>query len=294
MNKLEYVARSLSKGTKKVYETYVINAIYQKVNNPELEIETQKYIKTFNYEKRLIDLYLPQLRMAIEVDEGYHNNGDQILNDSKREKNIVNTAFRDSAGILIEFRRIRAFNVSLDAINQSIDLLVEEIKNRISQFKNFKWIYGEDAIKAIKDRGRITTDDCFSTNAEIINIVFDRNIKSWMKGGYKDLWFPVLSDYDERLNARTSRASWINYFNQSKDIIFEKSNDSNKQKWKKQCTENDTNNKMIRIVFVLEKDSFGKRRKRFAGVFMADGWDDFEQAERWKKISSELEIPRKL
>ena len=44
MNKLEYVARSLANGSKKVYETYVINAIYQKVNNPELEIQTQKNI----------------------------------------------------------------------------------------------------------------------------------------------------------------------------------------------------------------------------------------------------------
>lgn len=40
MNKLEYVARSLSRGTNKKYETYVINAIYQKVANPNLIIET--------------------------------------------------------------------------------------------------------------------------------------------------------------------------------------------------------------------------------------------------------------
>lgn len=294
MNKLEYIARSLSNGSKKVYETYVINAIYQKVNNVELEIETQKYIKTFNYEKRLIDLYLPQLRMAIEVDEGYHNSDVQIANDNQREQNIVKTAFRDSNGILIEFRRIKAFGVSLDAINKSIDELVIEIKEKIKKFRNFKWYYGEELVDLIKKRGKITTDDCFSTNAEIINLVYDRNIKSWMKGGYKDLWFPVLSDYDEKSNARTSRASWINYFNPSKDIIFEKSNDSNKQEWKMKYTEVDTINKATRVVFVLEKDSFGKRRKRFAGVFMADGWDDYEQAERWKKISSELEIPRKL
>ncbi len=42
MDKLEYVARSLSRGTNKKYEIYVINAIYQKVNNPNLIIETQK------------------------------------------------------------------------------------------------------------------------------------------------------------------------------------------------------------------------------------------------------------
>ena len=36
MDKLEYVARSLSRGTNKKYETYVINEIYQKENNPNL------------------------------------------------------------------------------------------------------------------------------------------------------------------------------------------------------------------------------------------------------------------
>ncbi len=48
MNKLEYVARSLSRGTNKKCETYVINAIYQKVDNPNLIVETQKEIKLEN------------------------------------------------------------------------------------------------------------------------------------------------------------------------------------------------------------------------------------------------------
>ena len=43
MNKLEYVARSLSRGTNKKCETYVINAIYQ-----NLIVETQKEIKLEN------------------------------------------------------------------------------------------------------------------------------------------------------------------------------------------------------------------------------------------------------
>lgn len=72
MDKLEYVARQLSRGTNKVYENYVINAIYQKVNNPNLKIETQKEIVLDNGYRPLIDMFLPQLNIAIEVDERQH------------------------------------------------------------------------------------------------------------------------------------------------------------------------------------------------------------------------------
>ena len=72
MDKLECVARQLSRGTNKVYENYVINAIYQKVNNPNLKIETQKEIVLDNGYRPLIDMFLPQLNIAIEVDERQH------------------------------------------------------------------------------------------------------------------------------------------------------------------------------------------------------------------------------
>ncbi|MBQ6043669.1 MAG: hypothetical protein IJL41_05960 [Clostridia bacterium] len=42
-----------------------------------------------------------------------------------------------------------------------------------------------------------------------------------------------------------------------------------------------------------EKDAMGISEKRFAGVFKADGWDLYQKAERWKKISTELYIPLK-
>ena len=122
MNKLEYVARSLSKGTKKNFETYVINAIYQRVGNSELEIETQKYVRIQNGEKRLIDLYLPQFSMAIEVDEGYHSSEFQKGKDKTREGSIIQQAFKDSTGVTITFKRVKAFDVDLKEIDNSINL----------------------------------------------------------------------------------------------------------------------------------------------------------------------------
>ena len=87
-SKVEYVARSLSRGTHKKYETFVINEIYSRLSNPNLEIATQQHVVTKNDGTKYIDLYFPQLKIAIEVDEWYHNSEDQAERDKKREENL--------------------------------------------------------------------------------------------------------------------------------------------------------------------------------------------------------------
>ena len=290
MNKLEYVARSLSKGVNKPLETYVINAIYQKVNNPELEIEVQKNIITLNNEQKRIDLYLPQLHIAIEVDEPYHNTENQKQSDKNREKNIQETVLRESPQNRIIFKRIKAHSVTLEELNLQIDNLVEEIKTAISKKKNFKWYSEEEKIEIIKQNGQITTNDTFSTNYQIINLVYNKSLKSWQRAGYNKIWFPVLSYLDKNYNL-TATDSWVNYFDSSRDIIFEKSTNKTKQEKKIIEAEKDKQNKIERFVFVKEKDTFGKPIKRFAGIFVADGRDEDQQAERWRKKSTILEIP---
>lgn len=75
--KLDYIVRSLSRGTNKKYETYVINSIWNKINNSEVEFVTQQYVKDSEGNIRYIDMYFPQIKFAIEVDEWYHNSNDQ-------------------------------------------------------------------------------------------------------------------------------------------------------------------------------------------------------------------------
>lgn len=65
-SKVEYVARSLSRGTHKKYETFIINEVYSRLNNPNLEIATQQHVVTKNDGTKYIDLYFPQLKIAIE------------------------------------------------------------------------------------------------------------------------------------------------------------------------------------------------------------------------------------
>ena len=89
-DKMKYIVKCLSQGTHKKYETFVINQIYSRLNNPQLEIATQQRIVTKNDGVKFIDLYFPQLKIGIEVDEPYHDDKEQAKRDRKREKNIKN------------------------------------------------------------------------------------------------------------------------------------------------------------------------------------------------------------
>lgn len=291
MDKLEYVARSLSRGTNKKYETYVINAIYQKVNNPNLIIETQKEIKLENGYRPLIDLFLPQLNIAIEVDEGYHANEEQHKHDIWREKSINSQISKPCIGDYIQFERVIAHDVTLEEINARIDEIVNLIKDKInSRIVPLLWKSKEEILDDIKKRGTIELDDCFDSNVQIINLVYNRNYSGWQKAGYRLLWFPVISDKGEN-EFLTSRASWQNFFNSTHSIIYERSDDSHINENKKKWAIIDKQNETIRIVFVKDRDSFGKTRKRFAGVFRASGWDDNKNAQIWKLERTRIKIP---
>ena len=291
MDKLEYVARSLSRGTNKVYETYVINAIYQKVNNPNLIIETQKEIKLENGYRPLIDLFLPQLNIAIEVDEGYHASEAQHNHDIWREKSINSQISKPCIGNSILFERVIAHDVSLEEINTRIDEIVRLINSKIeSHTTPLVWKSKEELLEDIKKRGTIELDDCFDSNVQIINLVYNRNYSGWQKATYRLLWFPVISDKDDD-GTLTSRASWQNFFNQTHSIIYERADNSSLNERKKEWALADEQNGIVRVVFVKDRDSFGKTRKRFAGVFVAAGWDDNLNAQIWRLERTRIKIP---
>ncbi len=295
VNKLEQVARQLSKGTKKKAETYVVNAIYHKVNNPELQIETQKGVNYFG-KRYLIDMYLPQLKIAIEVDEFYHQNSDQQLKDKGREREIE-IAVRQTLGNNVKFIRIPADikSISLSEINNEIDRAVEYIKNRISE-KPITW-EEIDSVAVCKERGSIKSEDRFYSNLDVVNLVYGLDLKGCQRALYKDVWFPVISRHKfDKTNNRdytTSAHGWINEFSPDKHVLYQRTEIDNKQEKLKADVEKRKNSHERRYVFVKEYNAFGDLYRRFAGVFEASGWDDEQDAERWDLVSVVLNIPIK-
>jgi hypothetical protein len=76
MNRLDYLAKTFSNNhTHKIYENYVVNAIWNRIGNPNLKPVTQQYVLRNDESGKhyaLIDLYFPDLNIGIECDEGYH------------------------------------------------------------------------------------------------------------------------------------------------------------------------------------------------------------------------------
>lgn len=278
--KIDYIVRSLSKGTTKKYETYVVNAIWQKLNNTNIEFVTQQYVKTESA-RRYIDMYFPQIKFAIEVDEGYHDNELQTIKDNKRMDNIK-TAFLDS--ILfdkekdIEFLRVKIVEngkqSSIEKLDADIDKAVSIIKAKYEKIGSPKWIYDqEEKIKEIISRGYIKRGDCIDKMIPIMKI-FGQNLTCCRKCYYKVnggfVWSPTLS-----VNG-SDRNGWVNTISEDLSTIYEKGKSKSKAN-----ADYDIKNGTKRFTFLKFKDSLGNKNRRFLGVYKATGFDQNNQTEIW-------------
>ncbi|MFT4258812.1 AbaSI family restriction endonuclease [Microbacterium sp.] len=72
IDRLEYLARTLSRTKRKDYENYVINAVWNRLDTEtrsKLKPVSQQTIRTRDGTLRYIDLLFPQLNLAIECDD---------------------------------------------------------------------------------------------------------------------------------------------------------------------------------------------------------------------------------
>lgn len=294
--KTEYIINSLTKGTHKRYETYVINAIYQQLNNLELEIVTQKYVRNKEDNKYyLIDLYLPQFKLGIEIDEGQHKK--EIAEDEYRQKRIIYLSeveeikrIPDKNNLLNLKKTIN--ELTLDEINHEIDNICCYIKDR-ENYKSIRWLYGSELIEEYKKIGKIPIGAEFRTNLDVIDLVYGKKYKKYQRGIYKPkdgipLWFPILDEYYDNEDELKKNNKWKNSISNDLNYIYEYPNNLKIEAKKEEAIKN--KNKEKRYVFLKERDSFGKAIKRFIGLYKSLGWDDNKQCERWMRENNE-ELP---
>ena len=285
-DKVKYIVKCLSHGTHKKYETFVINQIYSRLNNPQLEIATQQRVVTKNDGTKFIDLYFPQLKIGIEVDESYHDDKEQAKRDRKREKNIKN-AVLDSTIVetnkKIHFERISISKCGdLEGLIERIDQVVKFINKKIStQNKPLIWNYEEEERrKEIITRGYLERGDSFRVMADIIRIFgVQKEGNGYYKCTYKLnngqlIWSPTLSFYG------SNKDGWVNTISDDLSLIYE-SGVNGKGKSKRDF-EWDRDNKSERIVFLKYKDALGIQRRRFLGVYIANSYDKKRKAEVWQ------------
>lgn len=277
-SKTLYLVKTLSRTKRKDYENYVINAIWQRLNNSDIEIVSQQYVEdTISQNGRshyFIDLYFPLLNIGIECDEAFHKK--QSKSDREREVSIFD--------IIYKIRKENYESIHIDVtkeyedLQRSINDAVTKIKQKIDVKNPPKWkIETPEEYYSSKNLIHISDKRGFNTINKTCNVLFNAGRKEETKGasrayfslpkfrgtsldGYK-MWFPHLAveEIGEDGNIKTIAATkgWNNQLSDDGKTIFER-NEYNKT-YKQDG--------MNRIVFLKYRDPLGYNEYKFVGVF---------------------------
>lgn len=269
---LDHIAYMFNVRTKgKKYENFIINAIYTKVANPNLMPVTQQYVRDTNDLSKyyLLDLYFPQIKFAVEIDERQHISEECQVLDRKRTEAIKNALQCEEIRISIVDGTTKK-NRSYAEICNDIDLVVLKIKERIEEKGGVEWVTNDEKKKSlglIKNGSgtfNIEQDITYCSITEIYNICggcrrTGEDAIRLQKGFYRlnskyYLWVPTLTS-----KGRSGGSKYSNYLNDDGTVITEINH--NPQGWKKYSCKGD------RVVFMRMKDLYGRPCIKFIGVF---------------------------
>lgn len=305
MEKIEHISKMFNKRTtNKDYENFVVNAIYARINNPELLPVTQQYVRNItSKEYYLLDLYFPQLNYGIEVDESQHLQEEHKGADKKRAEAIQTTIDCDEGRISI-FKEVEKTDNKKKCelrtykdINSQIDREVEKIKKMIAEKEargeKLIWKDNDELKSEVIARGSFRTDDQvdYKGITEIYNIT-GHPAKSLstcfirLNTKYK-LWVPHLTITMDDGSMNTVN-NWVNTLNADRTEITEVDRNGNRY----DVPEGPSNEDFQRIVFMHLKDKFGLPCIRFIGVFEAFDTRYVKDGclRRYRRIATEIDI----
>ncbi len=301
MDKFDYLAHMFNIRTKgKKYENFIVNAIYNRVNNKELVPVTQQYVRNVNDTRKyyLLDLYFPQINYGIEVDEGQHLSKINICNDKERE-NAIKQAISCEEGRIAVFNSDRTIK-SLNEIEAQIDKQVARINELILEKerkdnRSLKWQTNDELKQLIVKNGIFKTSDEveYSGITEIYNITGHKakQLRRCFMKLNKDfyLWVPTLAI---KLGEGVVKSvnNYENYLTEdwSEIIEIDKTGKRFETKPGDYCEDRK------RVVFMKMKDRFGRNCVKFIGVFQAEYADVEDDVLRrhYKRFSESVDISK--
>lgn len=286
--KLTYISRLFQKTSNKIYEHYIITRIWHLLNNDEIEMIAQQYVRLEN-KYALTDIYFPQFNIHVEVNEPAHYiTPEKIEFDINRNESIIN----------ISQHQIQIFDCRkpIEEIHNDIDDFIKHINSLISnQLKNntFKsWNPNQDRNPLYwKEQKAITSNDNIAlNNVEDICTLFDADFSKTKRGFLRKgaiahpqnrniiIWWP----------SSKKRQKWQNFYDAEKGIIIEENIDEeqNSNHLNYLLSVNET-----RLLFYHYKDFLGLTSYRFKGAFKLEK----EESENkkiiiWKKISDKFNL----
>ena len=292
--KLDYMTRLFRKIRNKRFEAYVIQRIWDLLNDDSIRFVTQQYFKrNENGKYALADLYLPQINMIVEIDEGQHIKEEHQEADIQRSEDIKQ--IKAVEGVIVERIALCDANTSraftLSEVHQQIDDLVAKIKDAIEKlgdefqpWENNLWtpeyyhrkgylrVSDNDYVKSIDDAAAI-----FKTKAKH---------RGFLRAAGFDV--PGVANTIVWCPAKNNK-QWSNELSEDQTIIYEYSNDPKKKD--KHITNHINKKDETRITFFLEKDDLGFNFYKFVGVFRIDKDKSLKQNKcAWTRIADEYQL----
>jgi very-short-patch-repair endonuclease len=304
MDKKEYIMNQMKKTFGKKYENYCINRIISLVNRLDLKFVTQQLFKRKGKNIALADLYFPQINLWVEIDEEQHLTNRE-LDDARTRDVIENNTMTEEvkkkyealeevvyAGLEEPMRIIVYKETTIEVINEQIDEIVKEIKNRIEklgtrfvpwEFVNFEPEYylNKGSID-VSDNAKFKTIDKI---AQLFNMVVPFHDKMHGYFCIKEniyCWCPILKLTGDECD----KNAWENEISSDGNTIYEVSKKRNSE-----YLEEVLNQDQIRYIFTKYKDETGEKIYKFKGVFILDKEETRKLNKRvWIKIENEIKL----
>ena len=258
--KTQYLSNALTKISHKGLELYCITRIWHLLNDLAIEPVFQQPVSFPNGKRALIDIYFPQIKLAIEINEPYHKK--QEDKDRIRNKNIVHLTKS-------HIRKIDCTK-SLTNIHQQIDKLVADIKRTIMKKKENQegqpWSNKTPSFFINKGFFSCTSEDFLRTIDDFYKIIGLKQRKRGYqpekygtqptKEGYYP-WFP-------KTQQTKKDNPWINEISRDGKYIYEyHANEiKNHEHIKEIIKDNHT-----RLAFLETMDFLGNRGYYFKGIY---------------------------
>ena len=296
MQKLSILSRSLSKIKHKRYELYVLSRILHLLNDPGIKFNFQQYAHRVGDKFALIDLYLPQFNIAIEVDEVYHKT--QLTADEIRQREIENN---------IEPQDVIRIDCSegIVDVNNQISKCVNNIKAAkeiAEQEGRYEAWDGLSGYEHYRQKGVLSLKDNqeLSSPTEICNIFGilnapQRGSTVWYRDkdeSYR-IWWPR-ENYEDA-NGNIS-GDWYNKMTGDKiEEYCLKPGNGNGHNPRQEHLDKVIKENRPRIVFYAKRNMLNERLYRYVGVFELDVEESRKEGKCvWKRnddLSDAFKLP---
>ncbi len=282
-SEVDYHSRMLRSISGKRYEVYAISRILHLLDDPEIEIVTQQPVRLDDGRLALLDLYLPQFKVGVEVDELHHFSEKSQWADKLREQAIATVA-------VANIRRVRVEDAdSLNTLKQQVDELIADIRqlkaDAVADGTFTRFVYGHrhDAAHWRKVGTVSTEDDIHMHSMVDVCALFGRSVGHWQRGVLPltdtlQVWMPTLAQEGMR-----PRNDWRNTLSRDERTIVEE-----------QITDGDYayDPRVRSVVFAKFKDPvFLNQYYRFLGVFeITDIQSSEKKRVTYTRVSSEVAV----